>query len=103
MKQLALCLVPILALVACGVDSSDITETSSSQETMSAEPNASGALNPSAGSPSLLGTCSTRSPAICSGATIGSVCSSSPRRWCLPANELPDGSILCGCQSQSTI
>lgn len=102
MKQLALCLTPILALIACGVDSSNTTETSSSDE-IKAAPSATSELTPSVDSPSLLGTCSTRSPAICAGATIGSICHSGPTRWCLPANELPDGGILCGCQTQSTI
>lgn len=102
MKQLALCLLSTLVLVACGVDSSDVTETSSSDE-VKAAPRANSELNPSVDSPSILGTCSTRSPAICAGATIGSVCHIGPTRWCLPSNELADGSILCGCQTQSTI
>jgi len=103
MKQLALCLAPILAFVACGVDSSEVTETSPSHEEMNTAPSENSELTPGAGSPSLLGACSTRSPSPCAGATIGSVCHISPTRWCLPSNELPDGSILCGCQTQSTI
>lgn len=103
MKQLALCLAPILALVACGVDSSDVTETSSSREEMNTAPSVNSELKPGVDSPSLLGTCSTRSPSICAGVTINSVCHIGPTRWCLPTNELPDGGILCGCQTQPTI
>ena len=103
MKQLAWCLVSILALVACGVSSPDVTEASSSQQQLNTEPNVSAEPNTSVTSPFLLETCSTSSPGICAGATIGSICHVGPTRWCLPANELPDGSILCGCQTQSTI
>jgi hypothetical protein len=108
MKRLIKCLAPLLVLVACGVESPDIIEsTPSTQSVESSTPVAPEASTTTAepdkvGAPqSLLDTCAAISPGICSNASIGEFCGIGPR-WCLPAQDLPDGSIFCLCQSQAT-
>jgi hypothetical protein len=95
MKKLAMCLALVLA--ACGVDAADpgddAAPTSSSESELSAP---APAVIPPA-------RCAPQSPGLCANAAFGTTCRLSPRLSCLPADELPDGEILCNCQSQSTI
>lgn len=101
MKLRAMYLVVMCALGACAVDSADVAEPATEDVTPTSPDKADKADND--GTSSIIGRCSPRSLGVCANASFGSLCSISPARWCLPSNELPDGSILCGCQSQSTI
>lgn len=102
MEKLIKCLAPFLVLVACGVDSPDVMEAALSTPSgeLDVRPMTAGP-DEVAPPPSVLSTCSASSPGICSGASIGEACGIGPV-WCLPAQDLPDGTAFCICQSQST-
>lgn len=108
MKRLIKCLAPLLVLVACGVESPDVIESTPS--TQSVESSARVAPAESAttapdeiGAPeSLLDICAPSSPGICSNASVGESCGRPPLR-CMPAQTLPDDSTWCLCQTDSTI
>jgi hypothetical protein len=103
MEKLIKCLVPFLVLVACGVDSPDVIEAAPSTPSGELEVRSTARADPEAvaAPPSLLSTCAASSPGICSGASIGESCGLGPL-WCLPAQDLPDGSTFCICQSFAT-
>jgi hypothetical protein len=83
-------------LVACGVETASPTEaTETTTEDLAA---------PQPPVPAAVPACSTLSLPPCRGVTVGQLCSSSPHRlWCLPANDAPDGGVICACQAVSTI
>jgi hypothetical protein len=104
MKFQLICFASVLALAACGVDSSPSTTDPAVDDPEAAQPQGDPeASTQGFDSLSIKGTCSTLSPGFCSGQAINTTCSLSPRRWCLPAQELPNGDIFCLCQAQSTI
>jgi len=97
-------LVPLLFLVACGVESAEDvgrTPSPSSAEIEEAS-TARSELNGSEPPSLLVETCAASSLGGCANARVGTVCGTAPARWCLPAQELPDGSMFCRCQSHST-
>lgn len=84
----------LCSLVACGVEPASPTEsTEATQEDLAAPP------SPEAARP----TCSALSLRPCAGKAQGEICSTAPPLRCLPANDAPDGGIICACQAQSTI
>lgn len=87
-----LCLAAVLPLAACAVES-DPAERAREQ----------GVAAPPVDLPEGIGSCSPRSLGFCAGQPIGTICHASPRLFCLPSNEAPDGGVLCGCQGESSI
>ena len=102
MKKFAMCLAPLLFVVACGVDGPDATHSDSDSPTATAPdtarpdstereaPNAT--RIPEAG----FGPCGPGSQGICTDQTLGTVCASNPTRFCLPVQNAPNNICRCG-------
>lgn len=87
----------LCALVGCGVEPPSTTaETAPGaiQDDLAAPPSPAAARPPA---------CSTLSLRPCAGQIQGEICSTTPLLRCLPANDAPDGGVICACQAQSTI
>ena len=92
MKKLAMCLVPALFMVACGVDAptpSTGTESDPSAATESDPPLAG--EHPELG----FGLCGPSSQGVCAGQSVGTQCAANPTGFCMP---LVQGSTtVCRC------
>lgn len=89
MKQLALCLAPLLVLVACSMDGPDATGTD--PPAPRAEPATSAAPEAS------FGTCTPGSQGTCAGQIFGTVCGTNPTQFCLPVQNAGN---LCRCATR---
>lgn len=93
MKQLALCLAPLVMLVACSLDASDATDDD--PPAASAAPAVSTSSDALGGNP--FAPCTPGSQGICPGQILGTVCASNPTQFCLPVQGQGN---LCRCAAR---
>lgn len=80
MKKLAMCLVPMLFMVACGVDAPTATETDSTAATTTESDPPVAGEGPAIG----FGLCGPGSQGTCAGQTVGTQCAVNPTGFCMP-------------------
>jgi hypothetical protein len=100
MKQLALCLAPLVMLVACSLDAPDATDDDPPPATAAPAASAAPALGTSVdalggGNPFAL--CTPGSQGICPGQILGTVCATNPTQFCLPVQGQGN---LCRCAAR---
>ncbi|HEX3481760.1 MAG TPA: hypothetical protein VHT91_42400 [Kofleriaceae bacterium] len=95
MKQLALCLAPLVMLVACSLDASDATDDD--PPAASAAPAASTSSDALGGGGNPFAPCTPGSQGICPGQILGTVCASNPTQFCLPVQGQGN---LCRCAAR---
>ena len=92
MKQLAMCLAPILIVVVYAAMS---PRSAASEPGPAATRSTARTANPVPGAS--FQPCAPGSQGTCSGKIFGTQCGTNPDRFCLPLQQLPGGGELCRC------
>jgi hypothetical protein len=91
MKKLAMCFVPALFMVACGVEAPTVPERDPAASTAADSDPPTASESPELG----FGLCGPGSQGVCAGQTVGTQCAVNPTGFCTPL--VQGSSNVCRC------